>query len=233
MSAEKARAEAKEGPKAGDAPATYAPKTELGKAVMEGKYTDIKELIKKGEIILEPEIVDALVPELKHEIIYIGGTPGKGGGIRRTATKMTSRMHRSGRRFNLTAVVVVGNEDGVVGVGKDSSKEHRVAIEKATQQAKLGVVRVRRGCGSWECGCDGEHSIPFETRGKCGSVRVTLLPAPKGVGIVADSESKKILRLAGIRDIWVKTCGNTATRTNLALAIFSAIKNMGRTKGEL
>lgn len=211
----------------------WIPKTKLGQEVVKGKFKSLEEILEKGELILEPEIVKSLVPNLKEEIIYIGGSPGKGGGIRRTATKMTSRMHRSGRRFRLTAIIIVGNEEGIVGVGKAGSREHRIAIEKATGQSKLSVIRVKRGCGSWECGCGGSHSIPFKVKGSHGSVKVTLMPAPKGVGIVADDESKKILRLAGIKDIWVKTSGKTSTRGNLAFAVFNALKRLNEMKGEL
>ncbi|RLJ07388.1 MAG: 30S ribosomal protein S5 [Candidatus Aenigmatarchaeota archaeon] len=211
--------------------AEWIPKTELGNRVLKGEFKDLKEILERGLMILEPEIVDTLVPDLKAEVIYIGGSPGKGGGIRRTVTKRTARMHKSGRRYKLSALVVVGNEDGIVGIAKAEAREHRLAIEKATQQAKLAVIRVRRGCGSWECGCGQEHSIPFAVEGKCGSVRVKLLPAPRGVGIVASDETKKILRLAGIKDIWVRAKGKTKTRLNLIRAVFEALKQLNRTKG--
>ncbi|HDD35805.1 MAG TPA: 30S ribosomal protein S5 [Candidatus Desulfofervidus auxilii] len=211
----------------------WIPKTELGKRVLKGEFESLDEILKKGYVILEPEIVDAMIPDLKQEIIYIGGSPGKGGGIRRTPTKRTARMHKSGRRYKLTALVVVGNCDGIVGIGKASSREHRTAIEKASLQARLNVIRVRRGCGSWECACNENHSIPFKTRAKVGSVEVELMPAPKGVGIVANKPVKKILELAGIKDIWIKALGKTETRMNLASAVFEALKNLNRTKGDL
>ena len=211
----------------------WIPKTDLGRRVMKGEFKTLEELLEKGEVILEPEIVDHLVPDMKQEVIYIGGSPGKGGGIRRTATKRTARMHKSGRRFKLTAVVVVGNERGLVGVGKASSREHRTALEKATMQAKLNIIRVRKGCGSWECGCGGEHSIPFKVNAKQGSIRVEVLPAPKGVGIVACAAAKKVLGLGGLRDVWIKTSGATKTRGNLTYAIFEALKELNRTKGDL
>jgi len=211
----------------------WVPKTKLGDRVLKGEFKNIEELLQKGEVILEPEIVDTLVPDLKQEVIYVGGSPGKGGGIRRTATKRTTRMHKSGRRFTLTSIVVVGDERGIIGIGKASSKEHRVALEKAAKQAKLNVVRVVKGCGSWECGCGGDHSIKFNTQAKCGSVIVNLMPGPKGLGIVADKESRKILKLAGIKDVWVRTQGNTGTRQNLAYSVFEAIRNLNRTKGDL
>lgn len=212
---------------------TWLPKTELGREVVQGKYKGIKEVLAKGKIILESQIVDYLVPDLAEDLIHIGGTPGKGGGIRRTPTRMTARMHKSGRRFKLTAVVVVGNGDGIVGIGKATSKEHRTAIEKALHQAKLSVISVRRGCGSWECNCGGAHSIPFKTRGKMGSVEIELLPTPMGVGIVADKESKKILKLAGIKDVRASLSGQSSTRINLALAMFEALKNLSKTKGDI
>ncbi len=210
----------------------WVPKTELGKQVVEGKFTSLEEVLEQGHVILEPEIVDALIPDLKHDVIYIGGSPGKGGGTRRTATKRTARMHKSGRRYKLTALVVVGDEKKIAGLGKATSKEHRTAIEKAAVQARLNVIRIRKGCGSWECACGGEHSIPFRTKAKMGSTKVELLPAPKGTGIVANESVKKILRLAGIHDVWVRTEGQTATRTNLAMAVFQALKNLSRTKGD-
>jgi small subunit ribosomal protein S5 len=211
----------------------WIPKTRLGNEVLAGKYKSLDEILEKGELILEPEIIDALIPDFKQDVIYIGGSPGKGGGIRRTATKMTARMHKSGRRFKLSALAVVGNGDGIAGVGRAISTEHRTALEKALKNAKLSVIRVRRGCGSWECGCGGGHSVPFKVSGREGSVTVTLLPAPKGVGMVASEEVRKILRLAGIKDVWVKTSGKSKTRGNLAMAVFNALKNLNSGKGDL
>jgi small subunit ribosomal protein S5 len=211
----------------------WIPKTELGHKVLKGEFSSLEDVLKSGIVILEPEIVDHFIPDIKQEIIYIGGSCGKGGGIRRTATKRTARMHKSGRRFKLTALVVVGNEGGIVGLGKASSREHRTAIEKATMQAKLNVIRIRKGCGSWECGCGGEHSIPFQTKAKSGSITVMLNPAPKGVGIVAPHAVKKILSLGGLNDVWSGTDGHTRTRGNLAQATFSALENLNRTKGDL
>lgn len=204
----------------------WQPRTSLGKEVFEGKITDIEDVLKSGRRITEPEIVDKLVPNLKNEIILIGGRAGKGGGAQRIPVRMTAAMHRSGRRFTTSALAVVGNEDGLVGMGRGSALEARDAIAKSIQKAKLRLIKIKRGCGSWECGCGEQHSIPFKITGKSGSVRVTLMPAPKGIGFVADDESKKILRLAGIKDVWVKTFGSTSTRINLISAIYDALKKL-------
>ncbi len=128
----------------------WKPKTELGKRVAEGSITSLEEIFSSGKKIKEPEIVDKLLPNLQSDIILIGGSPGKGGGIKRTPTRRTARMHRSGRRYRVSALVVIGNGDGYLGIGKSRSIEHRDAIEKATQEAKLNIIPVKRGCGSWE-----------------------------------------------------------------------------------
>ncbi len=211
----------------------WIPKTKLGHDVVKGKYESLDDILRAGKVILEPGIVDKLVPEIEEEIIFIGGSPGKGGGIRRTATKRTARMHKSGRRFKLTAVIALGDKKNLIGIGRASSKEHRTAIEKATVKAKLNMIRVRKGCGNWECACEGKHSMPFRTEAKHGSVKVTLYPAPKGVGIVADKTTRKILALAGIKDVWAKTSGSTKTRGNLVYAVFDALRNLNRTKGDI
>jgi small subunit ribosomal protein S5 len=204
----------------------WTPKTELGEKVFKGEIIDIDKIFESGKKIIEPEIVDKLVPNLKNELVLIGGRTGKGGGIQRIPVKITAKMTKSGRKFNYTAFAVVGNEDRLVGIGKGTSSETRVAIDKAIKKAKLNLIKIKRGCGSWECGCDAEHSIPFKVKGKSGSVRAVLTPAPKGVGLVASDEAKKILRLAGIKDIWVKTFGNTSSRVNLISAIFDAFKKL-------
>jgi small subunit ribosomal protein S5 len=135
-------------------------------------------------------------------------------------------MHKSGRRYTSTAFVAVGNKDGLVGIGKGRAKDSRGAIDKAIKNAKLGLMKVPRGCGSWECGCGGSHSLPYKTIGKSGSVRVTLIPAPRGIGLAVDDETKKILTLAGIKDVWEKTLGNTGARINLISAVFDALKKL-------
>ena len=211
----------------------WIPKTKLGERVVKGEVKDIREILEKGEVILESGIVDALVPNLRSEMVFIGGSPGKGGGTRRTATKRTARMHKSGRRFTMSALVAAGNEDGILGIGVARSKDNRTAIEKAENQARMNVIMVRRGCGSWECGCGGTHSIPFKSEAKEGSVKVMLFPAPKGVGIVGCDAVRKIAKLAGIKDIWINAEGNTGARLNLVKAFFGAVKKLNMTKGGL
>ncbi|MBI2142062.1 30S ribosomal protein S5, partial [Candidatus Woesearchaeota archaeon] len=87
-----------------------------------------------------------------------------------------------------------------------------------------------RGCGSWQCGCKEAHSIPFEVSGKCGSAKISLIPAPKGTGLVVQGECQKILASAGINDVWSKTIGQTRTTVNLVKACEGALKKLVSTK---
>ncbi len=210
----------------------WKPKTEIGRKVASGEITDIDVLFRKGIKIPEPEIVDILLPNLESETIFIGGSTGKGGGIRRTVTRRTTRMHKSGRRYTASAMVVIGNKDGYVGMGFSQGPPGRQQelMNKALRKAKLNIIPVRRGCGSWECRCDGAHSIPMTVVGKAGSAIVELKPAPKGIGLCVSDELKKVLLLAGIKDVWSKTRGQTQTRINLIRAVFDALSILNRFK---
>lgn len=209
-------------------PEGWKPKTELGKKVLAGEITDIDEVFAKGIKIAEAPIVDMLLPDLEKDVIFVGGSTGKGGGIRRTPFKRTSRMHKSGRRYRMSVMAVVGNRNGYVGIGLASSPpgKHRESIEKATTKAKLNIIPIARGCGSWECLCATHHSIPFTVEGKSGSSIVKLIPAPKGIGLAVSNEIKKIMRFAGISDIWCRSRGNTKMRINFARAVFNALKKL-------
>jgi small subunit ribosomal protein S5 len=178
---------------------------------------------------MEPEIVDQLV-ELDEEVILIGGTPGKGGGVRRTVSKRTARMHKSGARYSSNAMTVMGDRNRVIGLGVGESEDTRAAIEDANRAAKLNMIKVPKGNGSWEDTGEDNSSIPFKVEGKSGSVTVELKPAPRGTGLACSDEVKKIMELAGIENIWVKTRGTTRTRENLTRATFNALKKLNEMK---
>ena len=214
------------------APGNWKPRTELGKKVLSGEITDISKVFAEGMKISEPAIVDVLLPKMENEIILIGGSTGKGGGIRRTPFKRSSRMHKSGRRYKISIMTVIGNKGGYVGVGYASGPtgKNQEVIQKSLNKAKLNMIPVRRGCGSWECSCGTNHSVPFKITGKSGSVKITLLPAPKGIGLAVSDEVKKVLRLAGISDIWSKSRGNSQMRANFIKATFNALKKLNTYK---
>ncbi len=189
--------------------ADWVPKTRLGRLVAEGKITTMNEALKSRLPLREPEIVDILLPELADEVLDVN---------------MVQRMTDSGRRVRFAITVVVGNQDGFVGLGRTKGKEVGPAIRAAIDVAKLNMIEVKRGCGSWQCGCLTPHSLPFEVTGHTGSVYVTLRPAPRGTGLAIGDIAKSVLRMAGIRDAWGFTKGHTKTTINNSIAAFEALK---------
>jgi len=208
----------------------WTPKTTLGKRVKSGEITDIDYILDNGLKILEPEIVDALVPNLHSELLMIGQAKGKFGGGQRRVFKQTQKKTPEGNKPHFATFAVIGNMDGYVGVGYGKAKETVPAREKALRNAKLNLIKIRRGCGSWECGCGGYHSIPYAVEGKCGSVRIKLIPAPKGKGLCITEEGQKILKLAGITDIWSKSLGQTRSTVKLVKAIMDALQKLNEVK---
>jgi small subunit ribosomal protein S5 len=193
----------------------WEPKTNLGRMVKEGTITDIDEILEKGLPIMELEIVNSLLPDLEEEVMDVN---------------LVQRMHKSGRKVNFRVIVAVGNKNGYVGLGQGKAKEVGPAIRKAVDNAKFNIIKVRRGCGDWGCVCGREHTVPFKISGKSGSVRVTLIPAPGGVGLAVGDVGKTILGLAGIDDVWSQTMGQTQTTINFANAVFDALKQLSRVK---
>ena len=187
----------------------WKPKTTLGRMVQSGQVTSIYEIFNEGYPIKEVEIIDILVPDLRDEVIDIN---------------LVQKQTDAGERSRFRAIVAVGNGDGLIGIGTGKAPRVRNAIEKGIRNAKMKLYPIRRGCGSWECDCGEPHTLPFKVKGKSGSVRVTLLPAAKGLGLVAGDTAKVVLNLAGIKDGWSKSIGHTSTPTSFAFATFNALK---------
>lgn len=206
---------------------SWEPKTKLGKKVKEGKIKDIDEILDKGEKILEPEIVDSLL-NLKTDLILIGQSKGKFGGGKRRAWRQTQRKTQEGNVLKFSAMSVVGDENGHIGIGKGDSVETLPARDKSKINAKLNIFKITRMCSAFECECSKLHTIPFKVDGKSGSVEIKLIPAPQGTGLVIANELKKVLRLAGIKDIYSKTTGKTRTTLNLVKACIEALKKTNR-----
>lgn len=204
----------------------WKPKTKLGKEVKEKKIKSIKEIFDKNLRILEPQVVDLLMPGLESDLIRIGQAKGKFGGGKRRPWRQTQKKTAEGNVPSFACMAVVGNKDGYVGIGYGKAKETVPAKQKAISKAKLNIMHIKRGCGSFECICGEPHSIPFATEGKSGGVKIKLIPAPKGTGLVIDDECKKILKLAGIKDIYSKTFGQTRTKFNLAKACINALEKL-------
>ncbi len=210
--------------------ARWSPRTSLGKMVKEGKITSISEILDSGKKILEEEIIDTLIPNLESDLLLIGQSKGKFGGGQRRIFRQTQKKTMEGNKPSFATVAIVGNRNGYVGIGYGKSRETVPAREKALRQAKLNIMKIRRGSGSWQSTSREAHSIPFMVAGRCGSISVRLIPAPKGTGLVVGSEIKKILELAGVKDVWSKLIGHSKSRVNVIYAVEDALQHLIDTK---
>ncbi|MGB1461740.1 MAG: 30S ribosomal protein S5 [Candidatus Thalassarchaeaceae archaeon] len=193
----------------------WQPRTRLGRMVMNGEILTYEQAIATGYPIREVEIVDALLPEMEDDVLSVN---------------MIQRMTDSGRRVRFNVLCAVGNKDGYVGLSVCKGKEVASTIQKAITQAKLNLVPVLRGNGSWESAEGPGNSIPFKSTGRSGSTRVTLLPAPSGKGLVIGDYGRRVLTLAGVEDVWSRSSGQTRSTINFARATYNALEELSKTK---
>jgi small subunit ribosomal protein S5 len=195
--------------------ANWTPKTELGRIVKAGKLTSLDEVYNSGHKVMEPEIIDSLT-RLDEHLIQVA---------------RTTRVTRAGRKYSYRADVLLGNKDGYIGVGSAKDADRFPAINKAKRMAKLNLIRVYRGSGSWEeQATEDKHSVPFKVEGKSGSVRVVLLPAPKGTGLAVGKAIRPVMELAGIRNVWGQTKGRSTISLNFVQAALNALIQTGKMK---
>ena len=192
----------------------WQPRTRLGRKVQAGDITSMDQALESGLPLKEPEIVDQLI-DLDDEVLDIN---------------MVQRMTDSGRRVKFRCVVVVGNRNGYVGYAQGRDDQVGGAIQKAIESAKLNIIDVPRGSGSWEDRPGGVNSLMRRTTGKAGSVEVEIQPAPSGLGLAAAPTVRHILELAGIEDAWTKSNGSTRTTVNLAKATYNALVNASESR---
>lgn len=200
----------------------WEPKTKLGREVKSEKITNIDEILDSKRKILEEQIVDKLL-NVQVDLISIGQAKGKFGGGKRRAWRQTQKKTQEGNIPTFSTMAVVGDGTGHIGFGDGKSKETLPARDKAIRKAKLGIIKIQRGCSSFDCDCNELHTVPFKVEGKAGSVRVILIPAPQGTGLVVAGELKKFLKLAGIKDVYSKTFGRRRTTFNMIKACFDAL----------
>lgn len=205
----------------------WVPKTQLGRDVRAGKFKNIDEVLATGLKIMEPQIVDLLIPGLTTDTLFIGQSKGKFGGGKRRAFRQTQKKTKEGNVLTFGVMAVVGDGKGHVGIGYGRAAETLPSREKATRKAKLNIVKVNLGCASFDCSCDEKHSIPATVTGKCSSVVVTLMPAPQGTGLVVNDELKKILRAVGVKDVYSKCSGKLKTTFNAGKACMAALNKIG------
>ncbi len=131
------------------------------------------------------------------------------------AINRVAKVVKGGRTFRFSAVVVVGDENGHVGVGNGKAAEVPDAIKKAIEDAKKNLVTVQI-VGT---------TIPHEYIGKFGSASVMLKPAVEGTGVIAGGSVRPVLELAGYKDIRTKVIGTNNPR-NVVYATISGLSNM-------
>ncbi|KAM0676325.1 40S ribosomal protein [Gurleya vavrai] len=188
------------------APPEWLPKTKLGHLVKQG-LVDASKLFQFSCKIKEPEIVDHLFgSNLKEEVLVI---------------KSVQKQTKAGQRTRIKAVVAVGDNNGYIGLGVKAAKEAATAIRGALAKAKCNLRPVKLGW--WGSQFGERHTVPVKSTGKCGSVVLRVIPAPKGSGIVAGSVVKRIFKLAGVKDVFTSSKGNTSTNENFVKAAVLAL----------
>lgn len=199
----------------------WAPVTKLGRLVKEGKINSLEDIYLFSIPIKEYQIVEHFIKPvapnsnaedvknmLKDEVLKIC-----------PVQKQTT----AGQRTRFKAFVAVGDCDGHIGLGVKCAKEVATAIRGAIIIAKISIIPVRRGY--WGKMSGAPHTVPVKVTGKCGSVRVRIIPAPRGTGLVASPVNRKLLQMAGIQDCYTSARGHTRTLGNFVKATFYALRN--------
>merc|ERR1712108_108949 len=186
----------------------WVPVTKLGRLVKDKMITSLEQIYLFSLPIKEYQIIDFFLEgKMKDEVMKI---------------MPVQKQTRAGQRTRFKAFVVVGDCDGHIGLGVKCSKEVATAIRGAIVLAKLSIVPVRRGF--WGNNIGLPHTVPIKVTGKCGSVVVRIVPAPRGTSIVAARVPKKVLQFAGVEDCYTSAKGSTKTLGNFVKATFFALR---------
>lgn len=134
---------------------------------------------------------------------------------RLVGVQRVTKVTKGGRAFGFSAIVVVGNESGIVGHGLGKSKDVASAISKAVEDAKKNLVRIPVLNGT----------LPHEQKGKFGGARVKLIPAAPGTGVIAGGAVRIVLEAVGVHDVLSKSQGSSNPH-NVVKATFDALLQM-------
>jgi small subunit ribosomal protein S2e len=186
----------------------WIPVTKLGRLVKDGKIKSMDEIYRFSMPVKEHQIIDFFFPKLTDEVVKV---------------MPVQKQTQAGQRTRFKAFVILGDNNGHVGLGVKCSKEVSLAIKGAMALAKLSIIPIR--LGHWGNVIGEPHTVPAKVTGKCGSSLCRLVPAPRGTGIVSSTSIKKLLQLAGIEDCYTQSRGKTKTLGNFIKATFAAIGN--------
>ena len=131
---------------------------------------------------------------------------------RLVGVQRVTKVTKGGRAFGFSAIVVVGDENGVVGHGLGKSKEVATAISKAVEDAKKNLIRIPLERGT----------LPHEQKGKFGGARVFIKPASQGTGVIAGCAVRAVLEAVGVHDVLSKSQGSSNPH-NVVKATFDAL----------
>ncbi|MCL2100211.1 MAG: 30S ribosomal protein S5 [Fibromonadales bacterium] len=143
------------------------------------------------------------------------------------AVNRCAKVVKGGRRFSLSALVVVGNRNGKIGVGIGKAKESAEAVRKASDSARRSLVEISLNNGT----------IPHEVMVKFGATKMLLMPAAPGTGVIASAAARAVLELAGVHNILTKTYGSSNPHTVVraciqGLAIQKSKRQFAALRGE-
>lgn len=187
----------------------WIPCTKLGRLVKEGKIESIEEIFLFSIPVKEAEIIDHLLRDKLHDEVM--------------KIMPVQKQSSAGQRTRFKAFVAVGDSNGHLGLGVKCSSEVATAIRGAITIAKLNIIPIRRGY--WGRKAGNPHTVPMKVTGKCGSVRVRLIPAPRGTGLVSSPSGRKILNMAGVSDCYCASSGHTRTMGNYIKAMYYALRD--------
>lgn len=186
----------------------WVPVTKLGRLVKAGKIEHLEDVYRFSLPVKEHQIIEYFLKDLQDVVMKI---------------MPVQKQTTAGQRTRFKAFVAVGDSNGHIGLGVKCAKEVATSIRAAIVLAKLTVIPIRRGYWGNRVGMP--HTVPCKVTGKCGSVRVRLIPAPRGTGLVAAPATKKMLSMAGVEDCYTSSRGHTRTMGNFIKACFYALKH--------